>query len=216
MLCGTLPAFGEVIPVTGSAQLLGTAPLSLLQDALQSDTNDYVFAERKCVQLATAVNVSTQASGTYSLAAQSTPATIAAGTLIDSFLLHSDRVSANTNYIGSITFASPILGVIVTNAALNNTGAVFAAPGKTYATTGRGLELNGMGGGDTFTIFSDYTTFSFDFRTAMGLDEVRILTAAVPEPSSWSLLAGALGGLAWLRLKKRSALKSPALPISGL
>jgi hypothetical protein len=35
MLFAAPPAFGEIIAVTGSVQLLGTAPLSLLQDALQ-------------------------------------------------------------------------------------------------------------------------------------------------------------------------------------
>jgi hypothetical protein len=177
----------------------------LLQDALESDTTAYAFTERAILELAAPVNVSTQASGTYTLAAQLTPASIAAGTLVSSFLLHTDRASTTTNYIGSITFANPILGVIVTNAALNNTGAVFAAPGTTCDTTSRGLELNGMGGGDVFTISSDYTTFRFNFRTSSGMDEVRIVTAAVPEPSTWSLLAGALGGLVWFRLKNRPA-----------
>jgi hypothetical protein len=106
----------------------------------KSDTTGFVFTERAILELAAPVNVSTQASGTYTLAAQLTPASIAAGTLVSSYLLHTDRESVATNYIGSITFSTPILGVIVTNAALNNTGAVFAAPGTTYDTTGRGLD----------------------------------------------------------------------------
>jgi hypothetical protein len=189
------------VSLTGHAD---TPPISLLQDALQSDTSGFIFQEQSTLTLAGPATVNTQASGTYTLAAQLVNVTIPAGTVVDAYLMHFDIVSANTNFIGSVTFARPILGVFVTGAFLNTSNPAFGVPGVSYASSGRAVELNGMGGGDTFTISPDLTTFSFNFRTNMGIDEVRFLTS-VPEPGTWGMMLSAAACLIWLARKKHSA-----------
>ena len=108
--------------------------------------------------------------------------------------------------MGTTVFSTRILGIITTDAGLDNTDATLGL-GTTMYPTGlvfRSLELPYAITPDSVTLGSDDRTFSFVSNTAAVLDQMRIITL-VPEPSSIVLSAtgATLAALAYRR--KRSS-----------
>ena len=105
-------------------------------------------------------------------------------------------------YEGSIVFAQPILGLIVSQTGLDDSDPV-GSPLVTYPTgySARNLELNAT---EWLTLSADSKQLDFKFTTFNRVDQVRILTASpVPEPSSILLLLGGLGTMLGSRLRRR-------------
>ncbi len=71
--------------------------------------------------------------------------------------------TAGTEFVGSITFSTDILGVIVLSATLNATDSILGLVSVSYPETdaGRGLELTNQ---DSFSISADLRTVTFDNR----------------------------------------------------
>jgi len=167
---------------SGSVIKLAAAPASVKLNALENATSTVAFDERQGVTLASAVAVDAVNPGTFSSFPSGT-ATVAAGTVVDSHLIHSDIPSRSytSRRNGTVTFATNIVGVIASTSRLAASDAALGAPGTLYAgtTTWRGLE--GSGGesgdsnGDKFTISADRKSISFDIRTLV-MDEIRVLT----------------------------------------
>jgi len=203
------PAFCSIMGISGAIGSLPVPPGSVALNALQSNTAGVIFQEKSNFSEGSNLSVNATASGTYTLSSQLTGGSIAAGTVFDSFFMHFDAVSGTQQYIGSVTFNTAILGVIVTDASLNNTDTLLGAAGTTYPhnLTFRGLELGGFQG-DAFSISPDKKTISFNFFDSTATDEVRVLTAvpkivgSVPEPGTWALAVTALIGLALLRRRR--------------
>jgi len=133
-----IPGFGTadaaVTSVSGAAVKV-SAPASVVEDAYESDTELRVFDERQAVTLDAPLTVDIGASGT-----------IAAGTVVDSHLLHADPVGSPeeqepVTFSGAATFDGEILGVIVID---NPSEAHLAesdflgAPGTAYPPAGSG------------------------------------------------------------------------------
>ena len=165
---------------SGSVVQLNPAPPSVKLNALENATKVYAFDEAQGVTLSAAVAVDGVNPGTYTSFPNGT-AKVAAGTVVDSHLIHSDIPSRNytARRTGSVTFGNTIVGVIASTASLaasDNLG----APGTLYAgtTQWRGLESGEFGSslGDKFTISADGKTLSFDIQTYV-MDEIRVLTA---------------------------------------
>jgi len=178
---------------------------------LKSDTELFTFQESSSLTLSQSVRVDITSAGTYQCDSSLTPGTIPAGTEVDSYFLHSEPVHQPKVYVGSITFSTPILGVIVLDAGLDRTDALLGAPGTLYPTgnAGRGLELSPTE--DYVSLSSDLKTLSVHFTTHSDIDEVRILTAAVPEPASLILAVPALVALPLLsRFVRRSKTGCPS------
>lgn len=186
---------------TGQVTVLGTAPASVAQGGLQSNTSAYVFMESQLV-LTSPLNVDISTPGTYTTVTSLTPGTIDAGTFVDSFMLESQPSSVPDSpgdyrtYEGTITFNGPILGIIVETANLNSTDALLGAPGTTYPPPSdiySGLDLNTPGcagsgcGNDGVRLSVNGSTLSFGFVTNYSEDEIRIITAATPEPAGIAL-----------------------------
>ena len=174
---------------TGSVIRLSSPPTSVRLNALENATQVYAFDEAQNVTLAAPVAVDATAAGTYSTF-PSGNATIAANTVVDSHLIHSDIPSRNptTHRTGSVTFGGNILGVIASTARLVASDSALGVPGTLYernatnptytATSLRGLESSagaepGSLGGDKFTITGK--TVSFDLNTLV-MDEIRVIT----------------------------------------
>jgi hypothetical protein len=183
------PATADLISTTGQIDVLSSPPASVQRGQLQSNTNIFAFNEQARLTLSTAVSVDITSPGTYTTVASLTPGTISAGTQVSSYFLHSDPVNNNAMFDGSVTFSTPILGVIVLSGTLSSSDAQLGATGTTYPTndSGRGLELTA--GQDFVTLSSNLRTLTVHFFTHDNVDEVRIITA-VPEPSSLVLAAG--------------------------
>lgn len=183
------PAMAGIISTTGQIDLLSSPPASVKIGKLQSNTDIFTFTEQTGVSLSKVLDVDITTPGTYMTVASLTPGTLSVGTPIESYFLHTDPPNNSSKYDGSVTFSTPILGVIVISRTLSNSDAELGASGTTYPTgdIGRGLELTS--GQDFVTLSSDLKTLTVHFFTHGNVDEVRIVTAAVPEPRSL-LLAG--------------------------
>ena len=188
-----------IISTTGDIDALASPPPSVQLGRRRSDTELFTFQESSNLTLSRNVRVDITSAGTYQSDSSLTPASISEGTVVDSYFLHSEPLNQPKVYTGSITFSTPVLGVIVLSAGLDSTDALLGAPGTLYpgGLLARGLELSPTE--DFVTLSSDLKTLSVQFTTHDAVDEVRILTAAVPEPATLILAVPAILALPLLR-----------------
>ncbi|MCY2942827.1 MAG: hypothetical protein NTV50_14315 [Planctomycetota bacterium] len=154
------------------------APMTVEANKLEDRTNAKFFAEKSGVTLSSTLAVDASAPGNYFVATDFTPATILAGTKINSYYLHADVIgtpSVAKHMIGSITFDLPILGIASANANLNNSD-LLGFNSTVYPKAGRATDP----GSDFFSISADRKTITFDLLTAPASDDLRIITSAVP------------------------------------
>ncbi len=130
---------------------------------------------------------------------------IAAGTRIASHGVVFDPV-ASRSVIGSVTFDRPILGVIWLDSRLAATDALLSLPLITNNNPGsRGLEARDRPG----TTFVGNTLFINDWVASSPGDNLRVITAAVPEPATWAMLIAGFGMVGFAaRRRHRIALAS--------
>ncbi len=127
--------------------------------------------------------------------------TILAGTRVASHGIVFDPVNA-TNTTASVTFDRPILGVLYLTDKLAATDALLGAPGTIYnSPSARGLE---NGAERASTLFSG-NTLEFTWRASSPGDNVRVLTAAVPEPATWAMLIAGFGMVGFAARRRRVA-----------
>jgi hypothetical protein len=125
--------------------------------------------------------------------------TITPGTLVNSFniYLHTESNSSTWKTAsGSITFDRPILGLIWSGKNLDQSDASFGASGTPYAQIGdwRGLEGNDVSTFSDFFFNGNGNTLNLTFNvSSQGYDELRVLTAATPEPLTILGASTALG-----------------------
>lgn len=187
---------------------LVTAPPSVLDGDLKSDTTIYVFAERQNLTLQSSLPIDIGAPGTYSpVDTQAQPGqTLPAGLSVNSFFIHLEAISSTSasplTFEGSITFGRPILGVEVRRATLNDSKDILGLPTVSYETNpqkGFGLEIlsgsEGSAGADRLTLGADSKTIAIRWNNTFHPDQIRVITS-VPEPSSFALaILGGLGAL---------------------
>ncbi|MDQ3778504.1 MAG: hypothetical protein M3310_06545, partial [Actinomycetota bacterium] len=113
------------------------------------------------------------------------PGTILPNTCIDSHMLHADPPGPGPTggliYAGTVSFDSPILGVILLSPNLTASDAdPGLAPTTTYgAEPNRGLELDAHSDEITLNLTANRVQFRFDTRTA-DLDQIRVITLGDP------------------------------------
>ena len=187
---------------TSGAVVVIPPPADARTGHFENDHAIHAFAEQQNVALPHVVSVdvsqpgSTTTGGVLTLSA----GTIPTGTLVSSYFLHFDDVGTPqtpVEAIGSITFNSNVLGIAVVFGTLNATDAMPGLPTTIYASgdSARGFEPPGIPGADFLILSTDRRTVTVDLQNVDKSDDVRIITAAVPEPSTLSLLAVALGAL---------------------
>ena len=169
-----------VIPGTTTAgQVLAiAAPRSVVLQQLESDNYLYLFSERSQAPLLSSIRVDVSQPGTYSQTPSLTPLVIPRGTVVNSYYGHFDRVgtpSAFQRVRGSVTFANPVLGVVLGDSNLNASN-FLAKPGTTYPQSGRGFDAFDSVKPDYFSLSADRRTVSFDLQTAAFSDDFRVLT----------------------------------------
>lgn len=179
--CSTVAVAGALISGAGGSVVWLTAPPpSVALNALQSATQVYAFDERQMVTLSGDVGVDAVDPGTYTSFPNGS-ASVAAGTVVDSHLVHSDPTPGGiARRRGSLTFTGDVVGVAASNARLAATDSTLGAPATGYSGTSarwRGLEAkNSTDGADTITISADRRTITFDLRTPLYQDQFRVLT----------------------------------------
>lgn len=133
------------------------------------------------------------------------------GTLVDTWLIHSDAVSPPTGYLGLVRFDRRIVSVASTPAVLRNRDSYVVANGgplpfSAYMGPGHpAFAFRGLEGGDAFEIApGSFGPRAIRFRMVTGnvIDELRITTiSAIPEPGT-SLMVG-LGLIGVLLVRRR-------------
>lgn len=118
--------------------VLLTGSQDFSENALQSNTQIYVFQERSNYVLPSDVTVDATSPGTYS--SDPGTATITAGTSVNAYIVHMDVTQQTTHgsiggnpSAGGITFDYPIIGVIGMAANLDATDSVLGDPDSTYS-----------------------------------------------------------------------------------
>ena len=170
-------ACGAVIPIA--------APKNLAEGGVETTGLVHAFVERNGLRLSFPLTTDAVKAGTYTKTSSlpSPAPKIAAGTVVDSYMLHSDPLGKPTALQGNrfsvrVSFDSDILGVMVTDSSLNGSDGTVGVHGAIYPTFAhRGLELMGNPFNDHFTISTNRHTIQVFFSTSTYVDEVRVVVA---------------------------------------
>lgn len=111
------------------------------------------------------------------------PVTLTAGTKVQTWMVRLDPVTApQITLSGSITYDTPILGVIVIKNRLDATDVLLGHPGIMYNNNvNRGMELADGTNLDTFEISADGLRITYLMNVTNGpTDDIRIITASPP------------------------------------
>jgi hypothetical protein len=192
-------ASADILGTTGSAVAV-SPPSSVVPNVLESDTEVFAFYESTKI-LTNDLDVDGSAPGTYN---SSVISTLAAGQLVNSYYLHSDKVGSSATgvpFSGSVTLDvdERIIGVLTVPNRMNFSNYLGAA-GTSYSNVqNRGFELSPS---EYFTISADRRTLSFQNSNSTVADQLRILTTTVPEPSA--LMMAAVAGIVLAMKRRRS------------
>jgi hypothetical protein len=189
-----------VVGTTGSVLAIAPPP-SIADGQLVSPTFAHLFQEKATLVLRPSLPVDVTSPGLVQTSADLTPGIIPSGTMIDSYYLMSDtpntgRVPSIVTFAGTITFDAPVLGVIVTAPRLQQTDVALGANGTSYLPSHefRGFDGPTFSGlslavADLLVLSANRRTITFDFKSESYSDQIRIITAVVPEPSTLLLAA---------------------------
>ena len=215
-MAGFLLPAAEAFSVSGQIQII-SPPSSVLANVLESDNHAFVFRERQNVTLGSDLPVD-------QLISSGSAGSISAGTVINSTFFHFDPVgiavhsSDLVTVLGSITFDRPILGFIWTGVACPepcpfspeylDASDFLGAAGTQYPTNGlgRGLEADAFydhNGSRDLIVNIDATSIGIS-ATAFPdrSDQLRVITAGLPEPGTFWLFAFGMAGI-MLFVRKR-------------
>ncbi|HEX4491509.1 MAG TPA: hypothetical protein VH914_09920 [Acidimicrobiia bacterium] len=164
----------------------GTLPASLRPGTAVSATM-HVYEERSMHSLGQSVPVDFKNPGLYSKPSSlpNPQPTIAASTLVNSYLVHSDPPGDSiVRRAATVGFTGTILGVEVKATTLSNNASKAELRGPaTYANNVSGLELGLDGHGDYARLINAHT-LSFALKTSSVVDEIRVITTATTSTSS--------------------------------
>ena len=197
-------AEASIISTTGPVVLI-SAPASVVPGKSVNVTDGQVFSETQDLTLTGALSVNAVAPGKYKNGVGS-GGTIAAGTDVDSYFALFDSGGKSVTYGAvTLTFSTPVLGVIFDDSQLNKSDSILGISSTKYPTGGtyRGQEV-----GDSTQISANGYSITLDDTVSSPGDDIRIITAAgtsvAPEPGSLALLAGGLTTVGVWRRRARA------------
>jgi hypothetical protein len=168
----------SVIAVGGAVVFVSPPPL-ISPTSIPSDGSIVAFTERTAYTLPASLPVDITPSTfptTYTGLGPLTPTTLSAGTPVDSYFMVAPV--GRFLYDATVTFSTPILGLIIETSTLRATNSIVGAPGTTYeAFPSQGLK------GDDYVELVGPSTIHMDLRSSEFVDEVRVITAASPSTS---------------------------------
>jgi hypothetical protein len=118
--------------------------------------------------------------------------------VVDSHIIGFDPFHITVG-ISTITFDHTILGVIWADGSLNATNGALGLPTVTYLSPSHvGLEVR-----DSFSVSGNSITF--EAHAGVPGDFIRVITAAVPEPSTYAMMGLGLAGVMFATRRQRRA-----------
>jgi hypothetical protein len=178
MLASTAQA--EIVSTTGGIVKIPPPP-STLFGALENDTTIWAFDEKQNVTLDRNVSVDISQAGEYDDNDDLTPATIPAGTLVSSHMVHGDNVGSGGgphHITGTVVTDRPIIGINVMNPNLENSD-FLGAPGTIYPTAD--MRQFNLETADLLVWQIDNHTVFIRMRLIAHVDQIRIITEGEPE-----------------------------------
>jgi hypothetical protein len=173
------PSGASVIAVGGALVFVSPPPPLISPTSIPSDGSIVAFTERTAYTLPTSLPVDITPSTfptTYTGLGPLSPNTLAAGTPVDSYFMVAPV--SRFLYDATVTFSTPILGLIIETSTLRATNSIVGAPGTTYEDfPSQGLK------GDDYVELVGPSTIHMDLRSSEFVDEVRVITAASPSTS---------------------------------
>ncbi len=171
-----------------------SSPISFLSGATESSTEILILDEGTTV-LPSDIFINAIGVGLHSGSAGA-PVAIASGTLVHTYILHFDPAGGVVTLAGDVFFdpGETILGIQTHTPYLDGSDAVVGDLMAIYPTgllEFRAFET--LPGTDTVFIAPGLGSASFTLFAELGIDQARIVTTSVPEPSTFALL---LSGLA--------------------
>ena len=215
----SLVTLGSLINFANAGIIVSnTIPASLEANSAgtESNTDIFLFTERQNLTLGSDLNVD------YLSGSNGSSGSIAAGTMVNSFIFHFDGIGSLTDgmslhSVGTHVFDFEILAVIWTSARpsaqpqtdnnLDASDSILGISGLAYATgtLGRGLEVesfyNANQTADTFIVTGNQIELSV-FSKAAYIEQIRVITRTVdvPEPTTLLLFGSALALFGFRRL----------------
>ena len=175
------------------------APPSLVPGAFEDSSKFRLVTEATERSLATPLAVDITGNGLFETVSELSTTVIAAGTPVNSYLLHADPVGApqpGVRMTATLGFDTDILVVQVTDAVLALGDKAVGAVGTAYPGTiaARGLEIAPH---VDFVQITGSRTFQVSVLASTVADEVRIITSAAPDqgPKSGYQMIAADGGV---------------------
>ncbi len=194
---------------TGIEFVGSSAGLDLTEGQIESNTKIRVYSEQLNYTLTTNIAVDDTSIGSVG---NSVSGTILTGTLVDSYLVHFDKVGSNSIdlALGGNVIADmgvEILGIIFTSTRLNASDTELGLASSYSTSSVRGLEFTNDDTYGLATIGGFLRNLRMDLETSTNIDEIRIITTAaapVPVPAAVWLFGSALLGLTGIRRRKKS------------
>lgn len=186
---------------TSGAMTEVSSPISFLGGDTESSTEILILDEGSTL-LATEIFVNKIGPGVH-MGSSGTPIAIAAGTLVHTYFVHFDPVGGGfATLTGDVTFepGEIILGIQTHTPWLDDADGKVGDPMASYPT---GLDdfraFETLPGTDMLTIGAGLDSVSFTLFAELGVDQARIVTAVVPEPSTFALVLTSLTAIAAVR-----------------
>jgi len=207
----TMNAQAGIVTLGSEIEFVGSsAGLNLAEGQIESDTKIRVYSEKLNYTLTTDITVDDTSIGSYG---NRVSGTILAGTVVDSYLVHFDKIGDSSTFVsrgGNVIseLGVEILGIIFSTNGLNASDSELGIADSYETSSDRGLEFTNQ---DSYILGNIGGTLRNlvlnDLKVSTNIDEIRVITAAaspVPVPAAVWLLGSALLGLTGISRRKKS------------
>lgn len=177
--CGSGTGAGESLSAEGEVEVLRDRPRSVVpNDGPESDSVMYLVPEKKGYELKAPLAIDARTPDTLDGSGQLIEDSLAAGTTVDSYLLHFDKAGSGTRDVrrqGTLTLPAPLVGLMTRGKTLDATDGRLGAEAVTYPELGtyRSTEVGETN--DTVVIGPEGRTLKLDLTTNGSADHLRIL-----------------------------------------